>query len=113
MVEDNIPTRELIVDWLTRNGYTVRFAEDGAQATEQVQSSLPNLVVLDLILPEVNGFGLIAEWRRSASMASLPIVVLTNKELTAEEGDYLAANTRALLSKDEHWRGDLFDRSRG
>ncbi|HEX3968736.1 MAG TPA: ATP-binding protein, partial [Edaphobacter sp.] len=61
VVEDDAPTRELIVDLLTRNGYAVRSAEDSAQAREQVQAALPDLVILDLILPGVNGFGLIAE----------------------------------------------------
>jgi signal transduction histidine kinase/DNA-binding response OmpR family regulator len=107
VVEDDGPTRELIVDLLTRNGYAVSSAEDGAQARHQVKASLPNLVILDLILPEVNGFGLIAEWRQDPSTAHLPIFVLTNKELTAEEKDYLSANTGALLSKDERWREDL------
>jgi DNA-binding response OmpR family regulator len=95
------------VDLLTRSGYTVRSAEDGIQARDQVQVSPPDLVILDLILPEMNGFGLIAEWRKNPSMANLPIFVLTNKELTAEEKDYLSANTGALLSKHENWREEL------
>jgi signal transduction histidine kinase/DNA-binding response OmpR family regulator len=107
VVEDDAPTRELIVDLLTRNGYAVRSAEDSAQAREQVQAALPDLVILDLILPGVNGFGLIAEWRTDPSTANLPIFVLTNKDLTAEEKAYLSANTGALLSKNEHWRKEL------
>jgi signal transduction histidine kinase/DNA-binding response OmpR family regulator len=107
VVEDDAPTRELIVDLLTRSGYAVSSAEDGAQAREQVQTALPDLVILDLILPEVNGFGLIAEWRKDQPTANLPIFVLTNKELSAEEKDYLSANTKALLSKHEHWGEEL------
>jgi signal transduction histidine kinase/DNA-binding response OmpR family regulator len=107
VVEDDGPTRELIVDLLTRSGYAVRSAEDGAQAREQVEAALPDLVILDLILPAINGFGLIAEWRRNSATTNLPIFVLTNKELTAEEKNYLSANTGALLSKHEHWREEL------
>ena len=107
VVEDHAPTRELIVDLLTRNGYAVRSAEDGAQAREQVQALLPDLVILDLMLPAVSGFGLIDEWRKSPSTANLPIFVLTNKELTAAEKDYLSANTGASLSKHERWREEL------
>ena len=66
---------------------------DGAQARKRMQASMPDLVILDLILPEVSGFGLIAEWRKSSSTADMPIFVLTNKDLTVEEKDYLRANT--------------------
>ncbi len=107
VVEDDTPTRELIVDLLTRGGYAVNSAEDGAQARAQVQTKLPDLVILDLILPAVNGFGLIAEWRKNPSTAHLPIFVLSNKELTIEEKDYLSANTGVLLSKRENWRDEL------
>jgi signal transduction histidine kinase/DNA-binding response OmpR family regulator len=107
VVEDDAPTREFMVDLLTRNGYAVRPAEDGIQAREQVQILVPDLVILDLILPAVNGFGLIAEWRKNPETANLSIFVLTNKELTAEEKDYLSANTGALLSKHDQWREEL------
>jgi signal transduction histidine kinase/DNA-binding response OmpR family regulator len=107
VVEDDAATREFIVDLLLRNGYAVSSAGDGAQARSQVQTTVPNLVILDLILPEVSGFGLIAEWRKSPLTADLPIFVLTNKDLTGEEKKYLCANTGALLSKHEQWRDEL------
>jgi len=107
VIEDDAATREFIVDLLLRSGYEVRSAEDGAQARDQVQTSLPDLVILDLILPVISGFGLIAEWRKSPATAELPIFVLTNKDLTPEEKDYLRANTGALLSKHDQWREEL------
>jgi signal transduction histidine kinase/DNA-binding response OmpR family regulator len=107
VIEDDAPTREFIVDLLLRNGYAVSTAEDGAQARIHVQTSLPDLVILDLILPEVSGFGLIAEWRTNPSTADLSIFVLTNKDLTMEEKDYLRANTGAFFSKHEQWRNEL------
>ncbi|MGA7339410.1 MAG: response regulator, partial [Terracidiphilus sp.] len=107
VIEDDAATREFIVDLLLRNGYAVSSAEDGEQARNQVQISLPDLVILDLILPVVSGFGLIAEWRKNPSTADLPIFVLTNKDLTAEEKDYLLANTGAFFSKHEQWRDEL------
>lgn len=107
VIEDDAATREFIVDLLLRSGYDVRSAEDGAQARDQVQTSLPDLVILDLILPVVSGFGLIKEWRKNPATADLPIFVLTNKDLTPEEKDYLRANTGALLSKHDQWREEL------
>jgi signal transduction histidine kinase/DNA-binding response OmpR family regulator len=107
VVEDDTATREFIVDLLSRSGYAVTAAADGAQARTQVQASFPDLVILDLTLPEVSGFGLIAEWRKNSSTADLPIFVLTNKDLTAEEKEYLRSNTGVLLSKHDQWRDEL------
>ena len=106
VVEDHAPTREFIVDLLSNSGYAVSSAADGVQAREHVQAAQPHLVILDLNLPEVNGFVLIAEWRK-ARTATFPIIVLTNKDLTNEERDYLRTNTEAMLSKHEPWREEL------
>lgn len=107
VVEDDTATREFIVDLLMRNGYAVTSAMDGEQARTRVQGSLPDLVILDLILPEVSGFALIAEWRKNSVTATLPIFVLTNKDLSSGERDYLRSNTDALLSKHDQWRDGL------
>ncbi|HVU47022.1 MAG TPA: response regulator [Terracidiphilus sp.] len=107
VVEDDTATREFIVDLLSRDGYKVSAAADGTQAISKVQASRPDLVILDLILPEVSGFKLIAQWRKDSPTAGMPIFVLTNKDLTAEEKGFLHANTGALISKHEQWREEL------
>ena len=107
VVEDDAPTSEFIVNVLTQNGHAVESAANGAEARMHVQTSLPKLVILDLLLPDVNGFRLIAEWRADSRTADLPIFVLTNKDLTQEEKDYLQANTGALFRKHEPWRDTL------
>lgn len=107
VVEDDAPTRELIVDMLSRHGYALDTAADGLLAKMRVQKSLPDLVILDLILPEMSGFALIAEWRRSPRTAHLPIFVLTNKDLSWEEKEYLNTHTGALISKHGSWREEL------
>lgn len=103
VVEDDLPTSEFIVDVLTRSGYAVDAVADGAQAQKRVQSSVPKLVILDLLLPEVSGFRLISEWRADSRTADLPIFVLTNKDLSQEERDFLHSNTGAFFSKHEQW----------
>jgi DNA-binding response OmpR family regulator len=107
VVEDHAPTREFIVDLLSNSGYAVSSAADGVQARMRVQAAPPRLVILDLNLPQVSGFGLIAEWRKVSATAALPIIVLTSKDLTREERDFLRNNTEVLLSKDQPWREEL------
>jgi signal transduction histidine kinase/DNA-binding response OmpR family regulator len=103
IVEDDPSTREFISELLTSRGHIVRTAADGAQARAQVQASLPRLIILDLILPKVSGLQLIAEWRKDRRTADLPILVLTNKDLSQKEREYIRTNTEAFFSKQEQW----------
>jgi len=107
VVEDDTPTREFVAELLSKNGYLVGTAADGAEARRQVADSVPELVILDLILPEVSGFQLLAEWRIESRTADLPIFVLTSKDLTHEERDYIRKNTGALFQKQERWQEAL------
>jgi CheY-like chemotaxis protein/anti-sigma regulatory factor (Ser/Thr protein kinase) len=107
VVEDDAPTREFIVEALSRYGYLVNTAADGRQAQEYVQTLLPELVILDLILPEINGFQLLMEWRNSPRTVELPILVLTSKDLTLEEREYLRSNVAAFFCKQEQWQEAL------
>ena len=107
VVEDDAPTREFVAELLSKSGYTVTTASDGVEARSQVASSVPELVILDLILPEVSGFQLLAEWRTHPRTAELPVFVLTSKDLSAEERDYLRTHTVLLLQKQQSWQDTL------
>jgi signal transduction histidine kinase/DNA-binding response OmpR family regulator len=108
IVEDHPPTREFIAESLMHRGYVVDIAADGAAARARVAKGLPELVILDLILPDVSGFELLAEWRGNPSTAGLPVFVLTSKDLTVAEKEFLQANSLALLQKKERWQEILF-----
>jgi len=107
VVEDDVSTREFIAELLSKQGYVVSVAPDGPAARSQVATSLPELVILDLILPEVSGFQLLAEWRSDPRTAELPVFVLTSKDLTPKEREYIRANTGALFQKHERWQQAL------
>ncbi len=107
VVDDDRPTREFIAELLSRNQYVVNTAADAAEARAQIAASLPGLVILDLILPEVSGFQLLAEWRTDSRTRDLPIFVLTSKDLTVEEKHYLQMNAAALFHKQERWQEAL------
>ena len=108
VVEDHPPTREFVAESLMHRGYLVDIAADGATARAKVAKSVPELVILDLILPDVSGFELLAQWRGNPSTADMPVFVLTSKDLTLEEKEYLRANSAALLQKKDRWQEMLF-----
>jgi len=107
VVEDDTATREIIAELLTAQGYAVTTAADGAQGRNQVASSVPALVILDLVLPKFNGFELLADWRSNPRTADLPVFVLTSKDLSREEEKYLRAHAESLLRKQQSWQDDL------
>jgi signal transduction histidine kinase/DNA-binding response OmpR family regulator len=107
VVEDDIASREFIVEMLTAQGYAVATASDGAQARAQVAANKPELVILDLVLPEASGFELLGEWRASPRTADLPVFILTNKDLTPEEHRFLRATAESLLLKQQPWQEAL------
>jgi PAS domain S-box-containing protein len=107
VVEDDASTREMIEEMLTARGYSVITAADGAQARARVAHALPELVILDLVLPKMSGFELLAEWRGSPRTADLPVFVLTSKDLTQEEEKYIRAHTESLFRKQHSWREPL------
>jgi PAS domain S-box-containing protein len=107
VVEDDVPTLEILVELLRSFGYAVNTATDGAQARASVANSLPELVILDLLLPKTSGFGLLAEWRSHHRTADLPVFVLTSKDLTKEEEKFLRAHAESIFRKQDSWRESL------
>src|SRR6266849_6138536 len=107
VVEDDVSTLEMIVELLKAYGYAVSTATEGEQARASVAQSLPELVILDLVLPKISGFELLAEWRSNPRTADLSVFVLTSKDLTKEEEKYIHAHAESLFRKQNSWREPL------
>lgn len=84
VVDDEPRVREVVANYLLRDGYLVKTAADGATAGRYLSEFKPDLVVLDLMLPAVSGFDVMAEIR---SHGNLPVILLTAR---AEEADRVA-----------------------
>jgi type II secretory ATPase GspE/PulE/Tfp pilus assembly ATPase PilB-like protein/ActR/RegA family two-component response regulator len=79
LVDDEDQLRRVMKDLLERDGYTVFEAGDGAQAIEQVDMHAPDILVLDLNLPGLDGYGVITQLRSRQTTENIPIIVLTAK----------------------------------
>jgi Tfp pilus assembly pilus retraction ATPase PilT/CheY-like chemotaxis protein len=79
LVEDEEPLRRVLRDLLEREGFTVVEAADGVQALDEVDRSAPDVLVLDLNLPRLDGYGVLSHLRARPSTARLPVIVLTAK----------------------------------
>jgi adenylate cyclase len=108
VVEDDDATRALLRDMLMREGCEVDTAEDGVAALARVEAGTPDLILLDLMMPRMDGFEFVETMRaRLGKAAEIPIVVLTAKDLTADERARLAGEAEKVLRKSLHSREEL------
>lgn len=99
VVEDDDATRKILRRILEKKGWAVAEADSGLTALEQLAVARPHLILLDLMLPEMDGFELIAELRKSHSEDPIPIVVITAKDLTTAESQQLNGYVDRVLQK--------------
>ena len=107
VVDDNVKAVELLATVLEAEGYRVLRAYGGAEAIEAARRTPPDLVILDLMMPEVSGFEVARALRDSELTARIPILVLTAKDLTAEDHARLKGGVSAILAKENFNRGEL------
>jgi CheY-like chemotaxis protein len=112
VVEDDDDTREMMVRTLANDGWTVREANNGRVALERVQEGVPELILLDLMMPEMDGFEFISHLRENDSWHAIPVVVLTAKDITAEDHLRLQGNVRKVFRKASFSRDELIDEIR-
>jgi PAS domain S-box-containing protein len=99
VVEDNPGNREMICRQLTKAGWDVLEAHNGLQALAIVKTQQPGAILLDLMMPEMDGFEFIRQLRQHSQWRSLPIIVLTAKDLTAAERQWLDGQTQRIYQK--------------
>jgi signal transduction histidine kinase/CheY-like chemotaxis protein len=97
VVEDDQPTRALLVRELGKAGWTVAEAENGRVALERIAESRPALVLLDLMMPEMDGFEFLEVLRRDEAGRGIPVVVITAKTVTAEDRHRLNGGVERVL----------------
>src|SRR5579875_2308872 len=91
IADDRASSRELLRTVLVRAGYDVLEAEDGQQALAQARSRRPDLVLLDLQMPGLDGFGVLAELRGDPQFRHLPVLALTASAMRGDREKILEA----------------------
>jgi len=108
VVEDSEPAIIQLTDILKADGYRVEVARDGKAALALVGQTLPDAVVLDLMMPEVDGFEVLKHLRSSPRTAALPVLILTARHVSREELSFLTGNhIHQLIQKGDVDRAGL------
>ena len=102
VIEDDAATNELMTRMLQKEGYTVDQAVNGRIALECMKRQSPDLILLDLMMPEMDGFQFVEEVRKQEVWCSIPIVVLTAKSITPEDRQKLNGNVKAIIQKGSY-----------
>lgn len=100
VVDDDSDMRQRLRTVLERHGWAVREAAEGAQALALVREAVPRLVLLDLTMPVMDGFAFLHEMRRLPACAEVPVVVLSARDISAEERMRLAGADKVLRKGD-------------
>ena len=98
-VDDEPDILKVVIFRLKRDGYEVMTASDGKKGLDLAMEKRPDLILLDIRLPEMNGFEFIDELRKTERWRSIPIVAVTAMPLTAEDQARLTEQVRQVMLK--------------
>ncbi|HTI79435.1 MAG TPA: response regulator [Acetobacteraceae bacterium] len=108
VVEDDAQTRELTERTVEKLGFGVAHAANGRQGLIWLESNRPPvLILLDLLMPEMDGFAFLERLRSQVEWQGIPVVVVTAKQLTAEEQQWLGQTTQRVVTKGQSAHVDL------
>lgn len=114
IIEDDLPTREALRRTLESMGYMAHVAVNGRSGLDWLANHpAPSLILLDLMMPEMDGFEFLRELRKMPAFVEIPVIVVTAKELTAEDVRILGGQTEKIIAKDQAYLTELAAAVRG
>jgi CheY-like chemotaxis protein len=100
IVEDDEAARDQLQRTMVKQGWKVLLAGDGVAALEAVRETEPSLVLLDLMMPRMDGFEFLDHFRRDPRFVHTPVIVVTAKDLTEQDRTRLSGRVHSLITKD-------------
>ncbi len=107
VVDDDADTRAMLRRSLERDGWAVCEAANGRDALEHVATDPPGLILLDLVMPEMDGFGVVEELQSNDAWHQIPVIVLTGCELSEDDHAALNGGVERILQKGSLTRDEL------
>ena len=112
MVEDDAVQRERMLGWLERPPWIVREAANGREALSFLREEKPDVILLDLMMPEMDGFEVVAALQKDAGWRDIPVIVITSLDLNAKDRERLNSGVQSVLVKEKFRPEDLVERIR-
>lgn len=99
VIEDELQTREILIESLEAEGFDVISAENGQIGVNQVKEHLPDLIICDIMMPELNGYGVLTTLRQNPITANIPLIFLTANTREAEQYYGIEIGANGYLNK--------------
>jgi signal transduction histidine kinase/CheY-like chemotaxis protein len=112
LVEDDAVQRERMRGWLAGPHWTVREAANGREALDRLQEGKPDVILLDLMMPEMDGFAVVAALQKEARWRDIPVIVITARDLDAKDHERLNSGVQSVLVKETFRPAELVERIR-
>jgi len=113
VVEDDASARDLMARALEGEGWRVCAAENGRAALQMMAEAQPDLIVLDLMMPDMDGFEFLAELQRREAWRKVPVVVVTAKDLSVTDKLRLEGHVQRIFRKGNYVKEELLGEVRG
>jgi DNA-binding response OmpR family regulator len=107
ILEDDLPTQELFRRAAEREGWKAMVAENGLVGLEQLKKITPDIILLDLMMPEMDGLEFLSEMRKNSKWKEVPVIVVTAKELSEAEREQVNQQVQRVLHKADYATYDL------
>jgi len=109
IIDDRIEDLKLMEAVLRNEGFDVLEALNGAEGLAKAIEENPDLIILDLLMPDISGFDVVKSLREHPETQNIPIIICTVKELTAEDRDILNNRVKSIVQKGEDAKARLLD----
>ena len=108
LVDDSEPFIIQMKDFLYESGFEIITAQNGQEALDKISQIIPDTIILDLMMPDIDGFEVLKTIRNAEATAQIPVLVLTSKHLTKEDSSFLIKNNvHQLIQKEDVNRVEL------
>jgi len=112
MAEDDVIQRERMRGWLEGPHWAVREAANGREALKCLQGEKPDVILLDLMMPEMDGFAVVAALQKEIAWRDIPVIVITSLDLDAKDRARLNSGVQSVLVKERFQPADLVEHIR-
>ena len=112
MVEDTEAVREMVKRTLSQEGWTIEEAENGRVALERLAVGVPDVILLDLMMPEMDGFEFLDAIRQTEAWSAIPVVVMTAKDLSDDDRIRLNGHVQRIVEKGHFDEQELIEQLR-
>ena len=112
VIDDTALARESVSKLLEYEGFETLRARNGKEGWAMMYNETPDLILLDLMMPEMDGFGVVAALQKEPQWRDIPVIVITARDLEAADRERLNSGVRSVLVKDRFRPAELVERIR-